>query len=33
MPADPGPFRISGFELIDDGNLVGHSAQGNPRLG
>ena len=30
--ADPGPFRISGFELIDDGNLVGHSAQGNPCL-
>lgn len=31
--ADPGPFRISGFELVDDGNLAGHRAQSNPRLG
>ena len=30
---DPGPFRISGFELIDDGNLSGHRAQNSPRLG
>ena len=32
-PSDPGPFRISGFKLIDNGNLSGHGAQSNPRLG
>ena len=32
-PSDPGPYRISGFELIDDGNLSGHRAQNSPRLG
>ena len=32
-PSDPGPYRIAGFELVDDGNLSGHGAQNSPRLG
>jgi flagellin-like hook-associated protein FlgL len=30
---DPGPFRISGFELVDQGNGNAHDAQSAPRLG
>ncbi|NBU86303.1 MAG: hypothetical protein EBS13_03115 [Verrucomicrobia bacterium] len=30
---DPGPFRISGFELVDQGNGITHGAQSAPRLG
>jgi flagellin-like hook-associated protein FlgL len=30
---DPGPFRISGFELDDQGNGIAHDAQSAPRLG
>ena len=32
-PADPGPFRISGFELVDDGLGTKHNALSSPRLG
>jgi flagellin-like hook-associated protein FlgL len=31
--ADPGPFRISGFELVDDGQISGHNALSSPRVG
>lgn len=30
---DPGPFRISGFELIDEDTGISHGAQTVPRLG
>ncbi|MDA7756977.1 hypothetical protein N8920_03650 [Opitutales bacterium] len=32
-PADPGPFRISGFELVDDGQAIDHNALSSPRVG